>query len=76
MTGEEIMIISDLLRNKHALIPITVTEFGMFGSLFNCFLFGDDALQLPPFTTNQKNANAAAEHARSKKVPRGITQPR
>ncbi len=52
--------------------PITVTEFGMFGSLFNRFLFSTDALPQPPFDANSVQAKAAAELARSKKVPRGI----
>ena len=48
VSGDE--IIGEILRQNMALVPITVPEFGMFGSLFKRFLFGTDALATPPFS--------------------------
>lgn len=70
LSGDE--IIGEILRHDMALVPITVTEFGMFGSLFNRFLFGTDALPNPPFDEKVSQADAASKLARSKKVPRGV----
>ena len=70
LTGDE--IIGEILTTNSALIPFTVTEFGQLGSLAQRFLYGTDAMPLPQFDDDQVNAKAAAELARSKKVPRGI----
>ena len=70
LTGDE--IIGEILSSNSALIPFTVTEFGQLGSLAQRFLYGTDAMALPHFDDDQVNAKAAAELARSKKVPRGI----
>ena len=70
LTGDE--IIGEILNTNSALIPITVTEFGQFGSLFERFLFGREALKIPNFSDNQKNAKAAAKLARSTKVPHSV----
>ena len=37
-------IIGKILQTDSALIPITVTEFGQFGSLFEIYLFGKEAM--------------------------------
>ena len=70
LTGDE--IIGEILQTNSALLPFTVTEFGQLGSLARRFLYGTDAMPLPSFENDQVNAKAAAELARSKKVPRGI----
>ena len=69
LTGEEIM--GEICAAHCALVPITITEFGQFGSLFKRFMHGSDALPIPPIT-DKPNAHRLAELARSKKVPRGI----
>ena len=70
-TGDE--LIGGLHDINSALIPITVNEFGEFGSLFNKFLYGTAALPLPVFDPEtQRNAKTMAQIARSKKVPHGV----
>jgi len=54
LSGDE--IIGKILKTNSALIPITVTEFDQFGSLFERFLFGKEAMKIPNFTENQQNA--------------------
>jgi len=61
-----------IIASNSALIPITVTEFGQFGSLFERFLFGKEAMKIPKFKESQNNAKAAAELARSTKVPHSV----
>ena len=70
LTGDE--TIGEILLTNSALIPFTVTEFGQLGSLARRFLYGSDAMALPEFDEQHVNAKAAAQLARSKKVPRGI----
>ena len=70
LSGDE--VIGKVLKTNSALIPITVTEFGQFGSLFERFLFDKEAMKIPNFRKNQKNAKRAAALARSTKVPFGI----
>lgn len=70
-TGDE--LIGGLHTINSALIPITVNEFGEFGSLFNKFLYGTPALPLPAFDEEtQRNAKSMAQIARSNKVPHGV----
>ena len=70
LSGDE--LIGEILATNSALIPITVTEFGQFGSLFDRFLFGKEAIKIPQFKDSQNNAKAAAEVARSTKVPHSV----
>ena len=70
LSGDE--VIGKVLKTNNALIPVTVTEFGHFGSLFERFLFGKEAMKIPNFRNNQKNSKQAAALARSVKVPFGI----
>ena len=70
MTGNE--IIGEILATNIALIPITVTDLGQFGSLFERFLYGTDAHKLPTFGKDRVHARKAALLARSTKVPLGI----
>jgi len=70
MTGDE--IIGEILATNSALIPITVTDLGQFGSLFERFLYGTDARKLPTFGKDRVHARKAALLARSTKVPSGI----
>ena len=42
---------------------------GEFGSLFRCFLEGDNALQLASFSSKRPNALLAAERTVSSKTP-------
>jgi len=59
LSGDE--IIGEILKTSSALIPITVTEFGQFGSLFERFLFGKEAMKIPNFTENQQNAKKSGK---------------
>ena len=70
LSGDE--IIGKIMASNSALVPITVTEFGQFGSLFERFLFGKEAMKIPNFKESQNNAKAAAELARSTKVPHSV----
>ena len=65
-------IIGKIIASNNALIPITVTEFSQFGSLCERFPFGKEAMKIPKFKESQNNAKAAAELARSTKVPHSI----
>ena len=47
-------IIGEIITSNSALIPITVTEFSPFGSLFERFLFGKEAIKIPKFKTMQR----------------------
>ena len=69
-SGDE--IIGKIIAPNSALIPITVKEFGQVGSLFERFLFGKQAMKMPTFKESQNNAKAAAELARSTKVPHSV----
>ena len=68
LSGQE--IIHEVLKADSALIPITVTEFGQFSSLFEHFMYGKDTILLPVFNKDKKHAKGAARLARSSKVPR------
>jgi hypothetical protein len=70
LSGDE--IIGEIMASNSALVPITVTGFGQFGSLFERFLFGKEAMKIPNFKESQNNAKAAAEFARSTKVPHSV----
>ena len=70
LTGDE--IIGEILSTNCALVPITVTEFGQLGSLACRFLYGTAAMTIPTFNDDEVNAKAAAELARSNKLPRGV----
>ena len=70
LTGDE--IIGEILNTNSALLPITVTEFGQFGSLFERFLFGREAIKIPNFSDNQQNTKEAAKLAHSTKVPHSV----
>ena len=61
LSGDE--IVGKIITSNSALIPITVTEFGQFGSLFECFLFGKETMKIPKFKESQTNAKAATEIA-------------
>jgi len=67
LSGDE--IIGESLCTNSALVPVTVTEFGQFGSLFERFLFRKEAMTIPKFEDSQKYAKAAAELVRSTKIP-------
>ena len=62
----------EILRENSVLCPITVNEFGQFGSLFMRHLYGTQAMPLPVFKPDEKNAKAMATLCRSDKLPRGI----
>ena len=66
LTGDE--IIGEILNTNIALIPITVTESGQFGRLFDRFLFGKEVMKFPKFSENQQNAKKAAKLACSTNV--------
>ena len=66
LSGRE--IIDEVLKTDSALIPITVTEFGQFGSLFELFMNRKDNIPLPVFSKDQKHAKGAARLSRSTKL--------
>ena len=70
MTGEEIM--RDHNSRKYGLLPIVITPYGMFGNIFDRFMFGTDPLPLP--TYSKPHALQAAETAISPDVPFGVLQ--
>ena len=47
LSGDE--IIGKILSTNGAFVPITVKEFGQFGSLFDRFLFREEAMKIPKF---------------------------
>ena len=62
-------IIGEIMTANNTFIPIAVGPNGEFGSLFRRFLEGDNALQLPSFSSERPNALLAAERAVSSKTP-------
>ena len=66
--GQE--IIQEVLKTNSALRPITVTEFGQFGTLFKQFIYRKDTIPLPVFLDkDQTHVEVAARLARSNKAP-------
>ena len=53
-------MIGEILDTNRTLVPITVTEFGMFGSLFMRFFYGTEATTLPKFKPTEPNTKRAA----------------
>ena len=70
MSGDE--MIGSIIKNMMALVPIAITAHGRLGSLFERFLYGDDALPPPSFSDDRPNAAAAWRVATSPAVPSGI----
>ena len=68
LTGDQ--IIGDLYNQMMALIPMPVSPYGLFGSIFHRFLYGDDAFPLPKFSKHY--AGLMAERSISGTVPRGV----
>ena len=58
LSGDE--VIGEVLKTNSALIPVTVTEFGQFGSLFERFLFGKEAMKIPNFRENKKKRKTSS----------------
>ena len=56
-------IIGDLYNQNMALIPLPVSPYGLFGSIFHRFLYGTDAFPLPDLMAKRSISGA---------VPRGI----
>ena len=59
-------------NRKYGLVPIVITPYGMFGNMFERFLFGADSLPLPDYS--KPHALRAAETAISLDVPFGVLQ--
>ena len=59
-------------NRKYGLLPIVITPYGMFGNIFDRFMFGTDPLPLP--TYSKPHAQQAAETAISPDVPFGVLQ--
>ena len=70
MTGEDIM--RDHNSRKYGLVPIVITPYGMFGNMFQRFMYGEDSLPLPDYS--KPHALRAAKTAISLAVPFGVLQ--
>ena len=57
-------------NRKYGLLPIVITPYGMFGNIFERFLFGTDPLPLPDYS--KPHALKAAKTAISPDVPFGV----
>ena len=58
LSGDE--VVGEVLKTNSALIPVTVMEFGQFGSLFERFLFGKEAMKIPNFKTKPEKRKSSS----------------
>jgi hypothetical protein len=72
LTGDEIM--KEIIEDDMALIPVSVSPHGHLGSLFERFLYGKDAMEIPEYCDTRTHAAAADRVARSPKVPRAVLE--
>jgi len=50
LSGDKIIV--EILNINSAMVAIPVLEFGQFGSLFERFLFGEEAMKISYFSEN------------------------
>eukprot|EP00581_Thalassiosira_minuscula_P001496 CAMPEP_0183749514 /NCGR_PEP_ID=MMETSP0737-20130205/68324_1 /TAXON_ID=385413 /ORGANISM="Thalassiosira miniscula, Strain CCMP1093" /LENGTH=182 /DNA_ID=CAMNT_0025985271 /DNA_START=640 /DNA_END=1185 /DNA_ORIENTATION=+ len=69
LTGDE--IIGDIIQSDMALIPIAVAPHGTFGSLFQRFLYGIDAIPPPsfPMTAQMQQKQIGQHDHRKSRMP-------
>ncbi len=71
LTGDQ--IIGRLIQEKMVLIPIAISPYGQFGTIFNRFLYGCKKVVHAEYDNPEKpNAKPMAELSTSRKVPRGV----
>src|SRR6056300_1135442 len=72
LTGDQ--IIGDLYNQNFVLIPIAVSPYGKFGSIFERFLYGTEPLPLPKFSAKRTFNSLMANRAISGGVPAGVLE--
>ena len=69
LSGDQ--IIGELTNSHQALLPWSISPYGMFGDIASRFWYGNDAVDLSS-NLNKRSAKSAAKLAVSSKVPSGI----
>ena len=63
LSGDE--IIGNIIQNTMALIPIAVSPHSRIGSLFECFLYGEESYPMDFYSNDRPNDKQAEQLARS-----------